>query len=65
MTVGSRQYYQGRRTGYESSGRRCTLCGKLVAACRCKCTWCGAPKWQLTGGEWTHHICGGKKCKTS
>lgn len=36
---------------------RCTLCGKRVHKCECKCTWCGGPKWLPIGDRYQHHVC--------
>ena len=42
-------------TGKQS---RCTLCSKHVTKCKCRCTWCGGPKWFVNGwNEWHHHVC--------
>jgi hypothetical protein len=46
-------------TGFDFPGRtqKCTLCGKRPENCRCKCGWCGEPKWSLKNNYWEHHKC--------
>jgi len=50
----------GSRNGQESvaqTRRKCALCGKTYAQCRCTCPSCKAKIWQRHRGEWHHHVC--------
>jgi len=39
------------------NGRKCALCGRIYADCRCVCKRCGAKIWTREKDEWKHHVC--------